>query len=116
VKKKDEDEPVIGLDRLGYPIIDPAPDKPPTWEDTPAAQALFKGGVWGAVAGLAGALYKYPVSAFNYSPLGLFEGDIALALMLWIAAGYVLGALLGWLSFKVTGKDMVPRPYNIWRR
>jgi len=60
--------PDIPLDRLGEPIIDPAPDKPPTWEDTVRAKALFRGGNWGMLAGLLIAQYYMAV----YSPLGFY--------------------------------------------
>jgi hypothetical protein len=93
----------MGLDLMGEPIIDPAPDKPPTWEDSPAGKAFFKGGTWGMIAGLAIAVYYLSVS--NYSPLGLFLGDIVFFA---VGLGFVVGALLGWLSVQVIGKDRVP--------
>jgi hypothetical protein len=110
VEKKDE--PTVGLDMMGEPIIDPAPDKPPTWEDSPAGKALFKGGAWGALAGMAIAIYYYSSTDYwPHSPLGFFDGDL---LFVAPALGYVLGALLGWLSVKVTGKDEVPTPPSYW--
>jgi hypothetical protein len=110
VKKKDE--PPVGLDMMGEPIIDPAPDKPPTWEDSPAGKAFFKGGAWGALAGMAIAIYYYSSTDYwPHSPLGFFDGDL---LFVAPALGYVLGALLGWLSVKVTGKDEVPTPPSYW--
>lgn len=106
VKKKGE--PTIGLDRMGEPIIDPAPDKPPTWEDSPAGKALFKGGMLGLVAGLAAASYCVPL---GYS-LGFFDSDLVFFAP---ALGYIAGALLGWLSVKITGKDRVPQLMPWWK-
>jgi hypothetical protein len=99
-----KDEPAVGLDKMGEPIIDPAPDKPPTWERSSAGKALFKGGNWGMAAGLAIA-YCY---TSIHSPLGFYGGNLVLVLLSGIGLGYILGALLGWLSAKVTGKDKVP--------
>ena len=105
-----KDEPTIGLDMMGEPIIDPAPDKPPTWEDSPAGKAFFKGGTWGMAAGLVVAIYY---GSSSYSPIGLFVGDVALVLLSGLGLGFVLGALLGWLSVKATGKDEVPPPPSL---
>ena len=103
-----KDAPPVGLDMMGEPIIDPAPDKPPTWEDSPPGKALFKGGTWGMVAGLAVAIYYYNHTSWSYiSLLGLFGGDVAFFA---VGLGFILGALLGWLSVKMTGKDEVPPP------
>jgi hypothetical protein len=103
-----KDEPTVGLDKMGEPIIDPAPDKPPTWEDSPAGKAFFKGGIWGMAAGLAFAIYYYSYISWSYiSLLGFFVGDVAFFA---VGLGFILGALLGWLSVKVTGKDEVPPP------
>ena len=102
--KAKTNEPVIGLDKMGQPIIDPAPDKPRTWEDTVPAKALFRGGNWGMAAGLAAAVYYLSV----HSPLGFYTGNLLLVLGGGIAAGFALGALAGWVSAKVTGKNKVP--------
>ena len=102
-----KDEPPVGLDMMGEPIIDPAPDKPPTWEDSPAGKALFKGGTWGMVAGLAVATYDYYSSLGYVSPPRFFVGDVVFAA---VGLGFILGALLGWLSVRLTGKDEVPPP------
>jgi hypothetical protein len=102
VNKKNE--PVVGLDKLGEPIIDPAPDKPPTWERTTAAKALFRGGNWGMAAGLAVAtLYTS-----SHSPLGFYTGNLILVLACGCGLGYALGAFAGWLSAKLTGKNKLP--------
>lgn len=103
-----KDEPTVGLDLMGEPIIDPAPDKPPTWEDSPAGKAFFKGGTWGMVAGLAVATYYYTSTNYwPHSPLGFFVGDLAFVA---VGLGFIVGALLGWLSVRATGKDEVPPP------
>ena len=102
VKKKSE--PAIGLDKMGEPIIDPAPDKPPTWEDTIPSKALFRGGNWGMAAGLAVAIYY----TSNHAPLGFYNGNLILVLSICVGAGFALGAFAGWLSAKITGKNKVP--------
>ena len=99
-----KDEPPVGLDMMGEPIIDPAPDKPPTWEDSPAGKALFKGGTLGMAAGLAFVTYT------NSSSIGFFVGDVVFVA---VGLGFIVGAVLGWLSVKVTGKDNVP-PATTW--
>lgn len=108
VKKKDE--PTVGLDMMGEPIIDPAPDKPPTWEDSPAGRAFFKGGTWGMAAGAAFATYHYYSSVGYISLPRFFIGDVAFAA---VGLGFILGALLGWLSVKLIGKDDVPPPPSL---
>jgi hypothetical protein len=103
-KEEEEEEPIIGLDLMGEPIIDPAPDKPPTWEDSPSGKAFFNGGNWGMGAGLSVAIYYTSM----HSPFGFYLGNMALVLFSGIGLGYIVGALLGWLSVKVTGKNSVP--------
>ena len=92
------------LNRLGEPIIDPAPDKPPTWEDTVPAKALFRGGNWGMFIGLTIAIYY----TSTHSPLGFYSGNLILMLAVGVGAGFVLGAFIGWMSAKITGKNKLP--------
>jgi hypothetical protein len=97
-------EPIFSLDKMGEPIIDPAPDKPPTWEDTVPAKALFRGGTWGMAVGLAAALYYES----NHSVFGIYIENLALVLLVGVGAGFMAGAFVGWLSAKITGKNNLP--------
>ena len=94
----------IPLDRLGYPIIDPAPDRPPTWEDTVPAKALFRGGNWGMFIGVLIAKYYTSI----HSPLGFYSGNLILVLAIGVGVGFVSGAFIGWASAKITGKNILP--------
>lgn len=85
------------LDRLGLPIIDPAPDRPPGWEDSPVGKAVFAGAGWGAVAGLGVAQIVMADSAVD-TPFGfIYRDDAVVALGLCIGSGTALGAGFGWL-------------------
>ena len=106
-----KDDPVVGLDKMGEPIIDPAPDKPPTWEDTVTAKSLFRGGNWGLAIGLMAAL----VYTSAYSRLGLLDGYDFLMLGCGAGFGYVLGAFVGWLLAKITGRNVLP-PTSLFDR
>jgi len=94
----------IGLDKMGEPIIDPAPDKPPTWEDTVPAKALFRGGNWGMAIGLAIVAYYLTVHA----PIGVYMGNYMLVLAAGVGGGFAVGAFVGWMSAKITGKNKLP--------
>ena len=85
------------LDRLGLPIIDPAPDRPPGWEDSPAGKAVFTGAGWGAAAGLVVAQIVMAGGAVE-TPFGvIYRDDVVVTLALSIGIGTALGAGLGWL-------------------
>ena len=101
----------IPVDRLGEPIIDPAPDRPPTWEDTVPAKALFRGGNWGMFIGLI--IAKYYMS--THSPLGVYLGNVIVVLAVGVGAGFVSGAFIGWTSAKITGKNQLP-PTSLFDR
>jgi hypothetical protein len=105
---KQEDQPIVGLDKLGEPIIDPAPDKPPTWEDTVPAKTLFRGGTWGAAVGLVVARIYMSSRAIETSFGPLYPDNLLLVLGVGIGAGFALGAFIGWLSAKITGKNKLP--------
>ena len=88
------------LDRLGLPIIDPAPDRPPGWEDSPAGKAVFKGAKWGVIAGLGVAQIVLVQDAVD-TPFGIiYRYEAWVTLALGIGIGTALGAVLGWSVFR----------------
>lgn len=89
-------EPEIGLDRMGEPIIDPAPDRPPDMEDSPASNALAKGAKWGAVAGVLIAQWYMR----EHSPLGFYMGNVLLVFAVCIGICGWVGAAIAWLNYK----------------
>jgi hypothetical protein len=101
---KDEDRPEIGLDKMGQPIIDPAPDKPPTWETTPAGKATYRGGNWGMLVAFVTGVPLYMSLPLNLSTQATYVG----LLLMWLGLGYVLGAFLAWLIGRRTGKNPLP--------
>jgi hypothetical protein len=109
--KQKTDEPMIGLDRLGEPIIDPAPDKPPSWQDSPTGKATWKGAKWGMVAGFAVAQIFISYGSID-TPFGsIYNGNIALVFIFWIGIGSALGAGIAWLNMQKIGEDDdVPPP------
>lgn len=93
---RDTNKDDVGPDRLGEPIIDPAPNRPRALRDGPAIKAATKGATWGAVAGLVAA--KLYLSA--HSPLGFYGGDAGVMVITWTGVGAILGAAAGWLIQK----------------
>lgn len=105
-RMKKKDEHLIGLDKAGAPIIDPAPDKPPTWEDTLAGKATYRGGNWGMLVGFSVA---YAYASFRH-PFFFGGEDVAMLTLLLCGsgAGYLIGAALAWFIVNKTGKDRIP--------
>ena len=103
-----KDDPPIGLDKMGEPIIDPAPDKPPTWEDSRSGKALFKGMKWGAAAGLA--LAQIYISSHSVQTVfgSIYVGEAIVPVLLGTALGAAVGAAFGWLSANVKIEDDLP--------
>lgn len=91
---KDKPEPEIGLDKMGEPIIDPAPDRPPEMQDSPASNALAKGAKWGSIVGFVIAQWYLG----QHSPLGFYGGNVTLVFAVCIGIGASIGAGIGWLS------------------
>ncbi len=106
---RETDPPPVGLDKLGEPIIDPAPDKPPSWETTLAGKASYRGGNWGMlIAFLTGVSY--------YLSLPLYAATQAYSValfLLWLGLGYVAGAFVAWWIVRKTGKNVIP-PAGLW--
>ncbi len=104
--------PMLGLDRMGEPIIDPAPDRPPGWEDSPTGKAVFKGAKWGAVAGLAIGQFYISSNSIE-TPFGsIYTGNVTLVLIGCIGVCSALGAGIGWVTMQDIGggDDDRPRP------
>jgi hypothetical protein len=95
----------VGLDKMGEPIIDPAPDRPPPEPDSPTFKAVKKGAKWGSLAGLViGQLYLSH-NSIN-TPVGtIYTGNVALVLIGWVALGTAIGTGIGWLSVQKIGED-----------
>ncbi len=103
--KSAADSSVVGLDKMGEPIIDPAPDKPPGWEDSPTGKTVWKGAKWGMVAGFVIAQIIISVKSID-TPFGsIYVGNMALVYLLWIGLGVAVGAGIGWLSTQKIGED-----------
>jgi hypothetical protein len=90
----DKSEPEVGLDKLGEPIIDPAPDRPPGKENSPTSNAMVKGAKWGAVAGLIIA----QMYIGQHSPHGFYMGNLLAVFAVCIGLCTFIGAAIGWLS------------------
>jgi hypothetical protein len=92
-----KDEPTVGLDRLGEPIVDPAPDRKEQ-DDWPVE--IWTGTKWGMVAGVAADFAYMHTDA--PSLVGLFPGDAGLVLVPVGCAA--VGAAIGWLWVHVPGR------------
>jgi hypothetical protein len=105
-----DQRPAAGLDKMGEPIIDPAPDTPPEWEDSPTGKAVLKGAKWGMVVGF-GVAQLVIWSKSIPTPVGsIYGGNMFGVFALWIGLGVAIGAGIGWLSTKDLGEDDDTRP------
>jgi hypothetical protein len=89
---EEKDEPTVGLDRMGEPIMDPAPD---SREQADWPVEIWTGAKWGMAAGVAAGLAY--VSAHTVPSLGFYPGDAGLVLVPAFVGGAVVGAAIGWL-------------------
>ena len=88
----DDKEPTVGLDRLGEPIIDRAPNRPRWLRDGPVIKGFTKGATWGLVVGFAVARLN---PSTNFLPFGYYVQDANLVVLFWVSVGVVVGAAIG---------------------
>jgi len=90
VEKKDE--PIVGLDKMGEPIVDPAPDSK---EEADWPVEIWTGAKWGMAAGVAAGIAY--LNVHTPSSLGFYPGDAGLVMVPAFVGGAAAGAAIGWL-------------------
>jgi len=98
---KRKPKPEVGLDKMGEPIIDPAPDRAPDTRDSPASSAMAKGAKWGALVGFVIAQWYMG----QHSPLGFYGGNVVGVFAVCIGICTLIGAGFGWLHDNGSGPD-----------
>jgi hypothetical protein len=109
-----KDKPIVALDETAGSIIDPAPDKPLGWKDSPVGKAVWKGAKWGMVAGFFVAQIFIWSGSID-TPFGsIYTGNLFLMFAFWIGLGAALGAGVAWLNTRKIGEDDddSPRPID----
>lgn len=98
---KRKPKPEVGLDKMGEPIVDPAPDRAPDMEDSPTSNAMAKGAKWAAIAGFVIAQWYMD----RNSPLGFYGRNVLAVFAVCIGICTCIGAGIAWLYSNGSGPD-----------